>query len=117
MHSRPGVDATVFRCRRHRAGDWRYKDGQGEIGVIASVARAFCRECTRARLSAQGSLYTCLFATNGTDLRALLRAGASDGDIAEAITRVWTERIDRYSEIRSTRAVGLRRIEMSYIGG
>ncbi|HEY8648197.1 MAG TPA: GTP 3',8-cyclase MoaA [Candidatus Limnocylindria bacterium] len=96
---------------------WRYKDGQGEIGVIASVTQAFCRDCTRARLSAEGSLYTCLFATSGTDLRALVRAGASDVDIADAVTRVWTERTDRYSEIRSTQTAGLQRIEMSYIGG
>jgi len=96
---------------------WRYKDGQGEIGVIASVTQAFCRDCTRARLSAEGSLYTCLFATSGTDLRALVRAGASDAEITDAITRVWTVRTDRYSEIRSAETVGLRKIEMSYIGG
>jgi cyclic pyranopterin phosphate synthase len=96
---------------------WRYADGSGEFGVIASVTQAFCRDCTRARLSAEGKLYTCLFATEGTDLRALLRGGASDGEIAERIAEVWNARTDRYSEIRSEGTVGLHKIEMSYIGG
>lgn len=96
---------------------WRYRDGGGEIGVIASVTQAFCRDCTRARLSAEGKMYTCLFATDGHDLRALLRGGASDGEIAEAISRIWRVRGDRYSEIRSSETVGLDKIEMSYIGG
>ncbi len=96
---------------------WRYRDGGGEIGVIASVTRAFCRDCTRARLSAEGVLYTCLFATKGHDLRALLRGGASDAEIADAVAGVWRVRGDRYSEIRSSETVGLQKIEMSYIGG
>jgi cyclic pyranopterin phosphate synthase len=96
---------------------WRYRDGSGEVGVIASVTQAFCRDCTRARLSAEGKLYTCLFATEGTDLRALLRGGATDDEIAAAITDVWTARADRYSEIRSEGTVPLHKIEMSYIGG
>lgn len=96
---------------------WRYRDGGGEIGVIASVTHAFCRDCTRARLSAEGKLYTCLFAGDGHDLRALLRGGASDAEIAEAIARIWRVRDDRYSEIRSSETVGLDKIEMSYIGG
>jgi cyclic pyranopterin phosphate synthase len=96
---------------------WRYKDGKGELGVIASVTQAFCRDCTRARLSAEGKLYTCLFATSGTDLRALLRGGASDDDISSAIADVWTARTDRYSEIRSDATIPLQKIEMSYIGG
>jgi cyclic pyranopterin phosphate synthase len=96
---------------------WRYLDGAGEVGVIASVTQAFCRDCTRARLTAEGKLYTCLFATEGTDLRALLRGGSSDDEIAERIADVWNARADRYSEIRSEGTVGLRRIEMSYIGG
>lgn len=96
---------------------WRYKDGAGEIGVIASVTQAFCATCTRARLSAEGSLYTCLFATRGTDLRALLRSGASDEEIGETIDAVWASRADRYSEIRSSNTVGLPKVEMSYIGG
>ena len=96
---------------------WRYRDGGGEIGVIASVTQAFCHDCTRARLSAEGSLYTCLFATRGHDLRALLRGGASDAEISDAIAAVWRVRDDRYSEIRSSETVGLNKIEMSYIGG
>ena len=96
---------------------WRYRDGSGEIGVIASVTQAFCRDCTRARLSAEGQVYTCLFATAGHDLRALLRGGASDGEIRESIARVWGARADRYSEIRGSQTVPLKKIEMSYIGG
>jgi cyclic pyranopterin phosphate synthase len=96
---------------------WRYSDGTGEIGVIASVTQAFCRDCTRARLSAEGKLYTCLFATEGTDLRALVRDGSSDDVIRAAITEVWADRTDRYSELRSADTAGLRKIEMSYIGG
>src|SRR6185436_6076749 len=96
---------------------WRYRDGSGEIGVIASVTQAFCRDCTRARLSTEGKLYTCLFATRGHDLRALLRSGASDDELRDAITAVWTQRADRYSELRSERTVKLEKIEMSYIGG
>jgi cyclic pyranopterin phosphate synthase len=96
---------------------WRYRDGQGEIGLIASVTQAFCRDCTRARLSAEGQLFTCLFASQGHDLRAVLRQGASEADLAEHIRRLWTLREDRYSEIRSAQTSGLSRIEMSYIGG
>jgi GTP 3',8-cyclase len=96
---------------------WRYRDGGGEIGVIASVTQAFCSDCTRARLSADGHLYTCLFATRGHDLRALLRGGASDGELANALTSVWSARRDRYSEIRSERTADLPKVEMSYIGG
>jgi GTP 3',8-cyclase len=96
---------------------WRYKDGTGEIGVIASVTQAFCRDCTRARISTEGQLYTCLFATSGHDLRALIRGDASDDAIAAAIGRVWTARDDRYSEIRGQNTVPLKKIEMSYIGG
>jgi cyclic pyranopterin phosphate synthase len=96
---------------------WRYKDGGGEIGVIASVTQAFCKDCTRARISTEGKLYTCLFATSGHDLRALLRGGASDEALHAAIAGVWTKRTDRYSEIRSEKTVKLEKIEMSYIGG
>jgi cyclic pyranopterin phosphate synthase len=96
---------------------WRYADGSGEIGVIASVTQPFCADCTRARLSADGGLYTCLFATTGRDLRGLLRAGASDDDIREAISSTWVERADRYSEQRSSETAGLHKIEMSFIGG
>jgi len=96
---------------------WRYADGSGEIGVIASVTQPFCADCTRARLSADGGLYTCLFATTGRDLRGLLRAGASDDEIRAAIETTWVERADRYSEQRSSETVGLHKIEMSFIGG
>jgi len=96
---------------------WRYRDGSGEIGVIASVTQAFCRECTRARLSAEGQLYTCLFATRGHDLRSLLREGRTDDEITAAIASVWSARADRYSEIRTEHTVKLEKVEMSYIGG
>jgi cyclic pyranopterin phosphate synthase len=96
---------------------YRYQDGSGEIGVIASITQAFCGDCTRARLSADGSVYTCLFATQGTDLRELLRGGASDSEIAAVVTSIWSHRKDRYSEIRSSETEGLPKIEMSYIGG
>ena len=99
------------------ANRYRYRDGSGEIGIIASVTQPFCADCTRARLSADGSLYTCLFATQGHDLRALVRGGATDEEIAKAIAAVWTERTDRYSELRSRDTSGLQKIEMSFIGG
>jgi cyclic pyranopterin phosphate synthase len=96
---------------------WKYKDGSGEIGVIASVTQAFCRDCTRARISTEGKLYTCLFATEGHDLRTLLREGASDEEIENNVRAVWTRRTDRYSDIRTSQTVPLKKIEMSYIGG
>ena len=96
---------------------WRYRDGSGEIGVIASVTQAFCADCTRARLSADGSLYTCLFATQGHDLRPLVRGDATDSQIADSIAAIWTARDDRYSELRSAETAGLKKIEMSFIGG
>ena len=96
---------------------YRYRDGSGEIGVIASVTQPFCGDCTRARLSADGTLYTCLFATKGHDLRALLREGASDTELEAAIGAVWLARGDRYSELRSAETAGLPKVEMSFIGG
>jgi len=96
---------------------WRYRDGSGEIGVIASVTQAFCRDCTRARLSTDGKIYTCLFGTQGHDLRALLRGGASDTQLAASIAALWRRRGDRYSEIRGANTVRLPKVEMSYIGG
>ena len=96
---------------------WRYRDGGGELGVITSVTQPFCGDCTRARISAEGKLYTCLFASRGTDLRALLRSGASDSDLSAAIAAVWKGRADRYSEIRSKRTARRPKVEMSYIGG
>ncbi len=100
---------------------WRYADGGGEIGVISSVTQAFCHDCNRARLSTEGKLFLCLFASQGHDLRALLRGGYSDAQIAAAIGLIWGEREDRYSELRSAARAeagsGQRRIEMHYIGG
>jgi len=96
---------------------WRYRDGAGEIGVIASVTEPFCGGCSRARLSAEGRLYTCLFALKGHDLRAPIRAGASDEELAETIRAVWTRRTDRYSELRTSETASLPKVEMSYIGG
>jgi cyclic pyranopterin phosphate synthase len=96
---------------------WRYRDGGGEIGIIASVTQAFCRDCTRMRVSTEGKLYTCLFATDGHDLRALLRGGAPDAEIVREIGTIWSGRSDRYSEIRTAATAKLQKIEMSYIGG
>lgn len=100
---------------------WRYADGQGEVGFISSVTQAFCSDCNRARLSTEGRLYLCLFASRGHDLRALLRAGAGDEEIAAAIGLIWSEREDRYSERRGQEAApvqsGARKVEMHYIGG
>jgi cyclic pyranopterin phosphate synthase len=97
---------------------YRYVDGAGEIGVITSVTQPFCGDCTRARLSADGRLYTCLFASRGTDLKSLLRGGASDADLDEVIAGIWSVRADRYSETRTQQTVALtRKVEMSYIGG
>lgn len=96
---------------------WRYRDGSGEIGVIASVTQAFCRDCTRARISTEGKLYTCLFANAGHDLRALLRSGASDSELEASVREIWTRRSDRYSEIRTAQTIPMKKIEMSYIGG
>jgi cyclic pyranopterin phosphate synthase len=96
---------------------WRYRDGAGEIGVISSVTQAFCASCNRLRLSAEGSLYTCLFAQQGHDLKWLLRRGASDAELVNEIAAVWRARGDRYSEIRTAETAAARKIEMSYIGG
>jgi cyclic pyranopterin phosphate synthase len=95
---------------------WRYADGGGEVGFVSSVTQPFCGSCVRARLSADGRLYTCLFAAAGTDLKGPLRAGATDDDLRALIRSVWSARADRYSELR-TRATDLPRVEMSYIGG
>jgi GTP 3',8-cyclase len=99
------------------AARYRYKDGGGELGVIASVTRPFCGACSRLRLSADGQLYTCLFAVSGTDLRGPLRAGASDAELFQLVERVWRERRDRYSEQRAQLVTPKRKLEMSYIGG
>ncbi len=111
------------------AARWRYADGSGEVGMISSVTQAFCKDCSRARLSTEGKLFTCLFATRGHDLRALLRDGRSDAEIGGAVAQLWSVRADRYSETRTLNtgrgAVvdtsgltgGARKVEMSYIGG
>jgi GTP 3',8-cyclase len=96
---------------------WRYLDGAGEVGVISSVTQAFCSSCTRMRLSTEGSLYTCLFAQTGHDLKRLLRSGASDDVLRNEIAAVWQRRADRYSEIRTSQTSSLKKVEMSYIGG
>jgi cyclic pyranopterin phosphate synthase len=96
---------------------WRYLDGAGEIGVIASVTQPFCGGCSRARLSAEGRLYTCLFAARGHDLRAPLRLGASDEEIGERLREIWSRRTDRYSELRTAETASSPKVEMSYIGG
>jgi GTP 3',8-cyclase len=96
---------------------WRYRDGSGEFGVITSVTEAFCGACTRARLSSDGMLYTCLFASKGYDLKSLLRGGKSDEEIRDAIASIWRSRDDRYSEIRTTETARRSKVEMSFIGG
>ncbi len=96
---------------------FRYRDGAGEIGVIASVTKPFCGGCSRARLSAEGRLHTCLFALKGHDLRAPLRSGASDEELLDAVKDIWIRRKDRYSELRTAETSTLQKVEMSYIGG
>jgi len=96
---------------------YRYQDGQGEVGIIASVTRAFCGACTRARLTADGELFTCLFGNHGHDLRSVMRSGADDDHLEAAIRDIWSVRADRYSEIRSEDTISLRKVEMSKIGG
>jgi len=112
-----GVEPVDPGYRGEVARRWRYKDGKGEIGVIASVTQPFCGDCTRARLSAEGKLFTCLFAIRGHDLRALIRGGATDEELARALGTVWNSRKDRYSELRSEATESLPKVEMSYIGG
>jgi cyclic pyranopterin phosphate synthase len=96
---------------------WRYRDGAGEIGVVSSVTQPFCGGCARARLSADGKLYTCLFGIKGHDVRALLRGGASDDELSERLAAIWRVRTDRYSELRTAATKPLPKVEMSYIGG
>jgi len=96
---------------------WHYVDGAGEVGVIASVTQAFCRDCTRARLSTDGKVYTCLFANDGFDLKGLLREGVTDDGLRNAIAAIWRQRADRYSEIRTAATARVPKVEMSYIGG
>jgi len=112
-----GVEPVDAGYRGEVAQRWRYRDGSGEVGVITSVTQPFCADCTRARLSAEGKLFTCLFAVRGNDLRALVRGGASDAELEEAVRTIWSGRSDRYSELRSAATTGLDKVEMSYIGG
>jgi GTP 3',8-cyclase len=112
-----GVEPVEPAYRGEVARRYRYRDGRGEVGVIASVTQPFCGDCTRARLSAEGKLFTCLFAVRGHDLRAVLRGGATDEELAAAIRGVWAGRNDRYSEVRSRATTDPERVEMSYIGG
>ena len=113
------VEPAGAQYRGEVAKRWRYRDGKGEIGIIASVTQPFCGDCTRSRISAEGKLYTCLFAVRGHDLRALIRSGASDEDISARLAEIWRVRGDRYSELRSeaTNLDHTPRVEMSYIGG
>jgi cyclic pyranopterin phosphate synthase len=111
------LEAVEPSYRGEVAKRWRYRDGGGEVGIITSVTAPFCGDCTRIRLSAEGSTYTCLFAAEGTDFRSMLRAGASDDELGAKLREVWSVRDDRYSELRSSNTEGLPRIEMSYIGG
>ena len=108
------VDPTY---RGEVAQRWRYRDGAGEIGVISSVTQPFCGDCTRARITADGQLYTCLFATSGHDVRGLLRSGLTDAALADAVRAIWAVRDDRYSELRTLETVDLPKVEMSFIGG
>jgi cyclic pyranopterin phosphate synthase len=112
-----GVEPAEALYRGEVAQRWRYQDGAGEVGVIASVTQPFCGDCTRARLSAEGKLFTCLFAVRGHDLRALIRGGASDEELEAALRTVWGGRADRYSDLRSAATADLEKVEMSYIGG
>ena len=112
-----GIEPVDPSYRGEVAQRWRYRDGTGEVGVITSVTQPFCGDCTRVRLSAEGVVYTCLFATRGTDLRQVLRAGASDEMLDEVVSGLWMNRADRYSETRSSQTAGLHKVEMSYLGG
>jgi cyclic pyranopterin phosphate synthase len=112
------IEPLEAQYRGEVARRWRYLDGRGEIGIIASVSEPFCGDCTRTRLSAEGRLYTCLFAVRGHDLRALIRGGASDEELEARLAEIWRVRGDRYSELRSEAgADNLPKVEMSYIGG
>jgi cyclic pyranopterin phosphate synthase len=112
-----GIEPMGPSYRGEVAQRWHYRDGTGEVGVITSVTQPFCGDCTRARLSAEGAVHTCLFATHGTDLREVLRASASDEMLDEVVSGLWMNRADRYSETRSSETAGLHKVEMSYLGG
>lgn len=111
------IEPVASGYRGEVAGRWRYADGAGEIGVITSVSQPFCGDCTRLRLSPEGKLFLCLFASQGHDLRALLRGGATDEQLAQRVAAIWRGRDDRYSELRGSAGAQQKKIEMSYIGG
>ena len=123
IHAEFALEAMDANASGETAQRWRYRDGGGEIGVISSVTQAFCHDCNRARLSTEGKLFLCLFASHGHDLRALLRSGCTDAQIAGAIGLIWQARDDRYSELRGAGVTSpsgegeARRVEMHYIGG
>jgi cyclic pyranopterin phosphate synthase len=117
IHAEMPIEPIEPNYRGEVAKRWRYQDGRGEIGFITSVTQPFCGDCSRARLSAEGRLYTCLFGIDGHDLRALVRSDASDDHITAAIASLWQRRDDRYSELRSAETTELPKVEMSYIGG
>jgi cyclic pyranopterin phosphate synthase len=120
IHAELPLEPMAANCSGETANRWRYQDGGAEIGLISSVTQAFCQDCNRARISTEGKLYTCLFATSGHDLRALMRGGCSDAEISTAIAHLWRARNDRYSEMRSVQTPGsslAKKVEMSYIGG
>ena len=115
------IEPADAQYRGEVAKRWRYTDGKGEIGIVASVTQPFCSDCTRSRISAEGKLYTCLFAVRGHDLRALIRGGATDEELSQTLADIWRVRGDRYSELRSQGTTAVEddapRVEMSYIGG
>lgn len=118
IHAEMPIEPIAPQYRGEVARRWRYRDGSGEIGIIASVTQAFCRDCTRLRLSADGKLFTCLFATRGHDIRHFLRQkGASDRALVDHLRKIWQRRTDRYSELRDASQQHTQKIEMSYIGG
>jgi cyclic pyranopterin phosphate synthase len=121
IHAEMPLQAIAANYPGETASRWRYLDGHGneggEIGVISSVSQAFCHECSRIRLSTEGKLYTCLFASQGHDLRSLLRTGQDDLSLSNAIAHIWQSRTDRYSALRSSASAPLKKVEMSYIGG
>ncbi len=117
IHARWPLESADPNYAGEVANRWRYADGQGEIGVISSVTNTFCGDCTRARLSARGELFTCLFANKGHDLKTPLRTGASENELLELITGLWSRRDDRYSELRNANTPSLPKAEMSYLGG
>ena len=122
IHAELPLEPVTANYPGETSSRWRYQDGTGEIGMISSVTQAFCHTCTRVRVSTEGKLFTCLFATDGHDLRALLRSGCSDQQLSTAMAQIWAERTDNYSELRTAktselRAAGKTKIEMSYIGG